>query len=165
MLECELIIGNKRLVETNIDEYGNSTFQWYTIGQEPTIDGQVKTTFSLGVNPKIDDYIIGDEFDIQNTIDYTMGVDADGTAIPIKMEDHISGPITFRILGPINLLWNDVVRRHPSFWRHTSWTENNRCLLAHTENIIIKDFECKIYSDNGGNEINAEETKLTQTRI
>jgi hypothetical protein len=156
ILECELIIGNKRLVETNIDEAGNSTFQWYEIGHEPVIDGQVKTTFSLGVNPKIDDYIIGDEFDIQNTIDYTMGVDADGTAIPIKMEDHISGPITFRILGPINLLWNDVVRRHPSFWRHTSWTENNRCVLAHTENIIIQDFQCKIYSDNGGNEINAD---------
>ena len=159
ILECELIIGNKRLVETDIDEYGNSTFHWYTLGQEPTIDGHVKTTFSLGVNPKIDDYIIGDEFDIQNTIDYTMGVDADGTAIPIKMEDHISGPITFRILGPINTLWKQVTKsthRDFFFWSHSSWSENNRCLLAHTENIIIKDFECKIYSDNGGNEINAD---------
>ena len=152
ILECELIIGNKRLVETNIDEYGNSTFQWYTIGQEPTIDGSVKTTFSLGVNPKIDDYIIGDEFDLQNTIDYTMGIDAEGTAIPIKKSDNITGQVTFRILGPINLLWNNITRRHPSFWRHTQWTENSRFILAHTENIIIKDFEAKIYSDAGGNE-------------
>lgn len=156
ILECELIIGNKRLVETNIDSEGNSTFQWYELGNEPVIDGETKTTFSLGVNPKIDDYIIGDEFDLQNTIDYTMGIDAEGTAIPIKKSDNISGTVTFRILGPVNLLWNDITRRHPSFWRHTSWSESSKFVLAHTQNIIIKDFECKIYTDNGGNEVNTD---------
>jgi len=156
ILECELIIGNKRLVETNIDEEGNSTFQWYELGNEPVIDGVTKTTFSLGVNPKIGDFIIGDEFDLQNTIDYTMGIDAEGTAIPIKKSDNISGTVTFRILGPVNLLWNDITRRHPSFWRHTSWTESSKFVLAHTQNIIIKDFECKIYTDNGGNEVNTD---------
>lgn len=156
ILECELIIGNKRLVETNIDSEGNSTFQWYELGSEPVIDGETKTTFSLGVNPKIDDYIIGDEFDLQNTIDYTMGIDAEGTAIPIKKSDNISGKVTFRILGPVNLLWNDITRRHPSFWRHTSWSESSKFVLAHTQNIIIKDFECKIYTDNGGNEVNTD---------
>ncbi len=153
MLECELIIGNKRLVEENIDEYGNSTFKWYELGQEPTItvDGQdyTLTTFSLGVNPKINDFIIGQEYDIQNTIDYTMNVDAEGTAIPIRKSDNISGQVIFRILGPVNCLWNEITRRHPSFWNHTHWTENSRFLLAHTENIIIQDFECKIYSNNG----------------
>lgn len=156
ILECELIIGNKRLVETNIDSEGNSTFQWYELGNEPVIDGETKTTFSLGVNPKIGDFIIGDEFDLQNTIDYTMGIDAEGTAIPIKKSDNISGAVTFRILGPVNLLWNDITRRHPSFWRHTSWTESSKFVLAHTQNIIIKDFECKIYTDNGGNEVNTD---------
>ena len=156
ILECELIIGNKRLVETNIDEEGNSTFQWYELGNEPVIDGVTKTTFSLGVNPKIGDFIIGDEFDLQNTIDYTMGIDAEGTAIPIKKSDNISGTVTFRILGPVNLLWNDITRRHPSFWRHTSWSESSKFVLAHTQNIIIKDFECKIYTDNGGNEVNTD---------
>jgi len=74
ILECELIIGNKRLIEKDMDEYGNSTFEWVEIGNEPTVtvDGTTYklTTFSLGVNPKIGDYIIGDEFDIQNTIKY-----------------------------------------------------------------------------------------------
>ena len=156
ILECELIIGNKRLVETNIDSEGNSTFQWYELGNEPVIDGETKTTFSLGVNPKIGDFIIGDEFDLQNTIDYTMGIDAEGTAIPIKKSDNISGTVTFRILGPVNLLWNDITRRHPSFWRHTSWSESSKFVLAHTQNIIIQDFECKIYTDNGGNEVNTD---------
>ena len=157
ILECELIIGNKRLVEEDIDEYGNSTFKWYELGHEPTVtvDGQTYTltTFSIGVNPKLNDFIIGQEYDIQNTIDYTMNVDAEGTAIPIKKSDNISGAVIFRILGPINLLWNQVTRRHPSFWRHTQWSSDARFILAHTENIIIEDFECKVYTNSGLNDI------------
>jgi len=158
VLECELIIGNKRLVETDIDEYGNSTFKWYKLGSEPTgtyvdDDGVTQTytmtTFSLGINPAIGDYIIGDEFDIQNTIDYTMNIDAEGTAIPITKADAVSGRVTFRVLGAINTTWNDISRRHPSFWRHTKWSSDVHYILSHTENIIIKDFECKVYSDNG----------------
>ena len=152
LLECELIIGNKRLVETNIDEYGNSTFEWFVIGQEPIIDGMQKTTFSLGINPKISDYIIGTEYNIQNTISYTMNLDgAEGTAIPIKASDNLSGKITFRILGTVNLTWNNITRRHGTFFRHQSFPSSTRFILAHTENIIIKDFECKVYSDNAGN--------------
>lgn len=161
VLECELIIGTKRLIEVDIDEYGNSTFQWVTIGQEPTetYDGVSYpiTTFSLGINPKIGDYIIGDEFDIQNTISYQMNIDAEGTAIPITKDDALSGPVIFRILGPVNCLWNEITRRHPSFWRHTQWSNNCHFVLAHTENIIIKDFECKVYSNNGGYEVSNEQ--------
>lgn len=159
ILECELIIGDKRVVEINMDEYGNSQFVWVDknsgvtqtyIDESGIKQSYLKTTFSLGVNPKLKDNIIGDEFDLQNTIDYTMNLDGEeGTAIPIRMEDNISGRVTFRILGPINLLWNDVTRRHPSFWRHTKWYENSRFLLAHTQNIIIKEFECKIVTNAG----------------
>lgn len=153
ILECELIIGNKRLVETNMNEYGDSSFGWYPLGSEPTetIDGSTyrKTTFSLGCNPKIGDYIIGTEFDIQNTISYRMNIDAEGTAIPIKKSDALSGQVIFRILGPINSLWNNITKRHPTFWKHTTWSNTSHFILAHTENIIIKDFEAKIYSDNG----------------
>ena len=145
ILECEMTVGDKRLIETNIDQYGNSTFKWVKIGEEPKgIDNEPITTFSLGVNPKIGDCIIGTEFDLQNTIDPFMNIDGSGTAIPIKASDKLSGKITFKILGPINLTWNNVTRRHPSFWRHTKWTEGTVFVLAHTENIVLKDFECKI---------------------
>lgn len=162
ILECELIIGNKRLIETNIDQYGNSTFKWIKIGEEPTItdeDGQSYklTTFSLGVNPKIGDYIIGDEFSLQNTVTFKMNIDTEGTAIPIRKDNALSGAVIFRILGPINLTWNDITRRHPSFWHHTKWTTNTKFILSNVENIIIKDFQCKIYTDNGGNnQLNAD---------
>lgn len=162
ILECELIIGNKRLIEKDIDIYGNSTFEWVELGNEPTVndeDGQSYklTTFSLGVDPKIGDYIIGDEFSLQNTVTFKMNIDAEGTAIPIKKDDALSGAVIFRILGPINLTWNDITRRHPSFWRHTKYYSNTKFILSHLENIIIKDFECKIYTDNGGNDqLNAD---------
>ena len=159
ILECELIIGNKRLVEYNMDEYGNSDFQWCPINggvTETYVDenGQTQTylkqTFSIGVNPKINDIILGNEFDIQNTVSWKMNIDAEGMAIPIKKSDNLSGAVIFKILGPINTVWNDITRRHPSFWRHTKWYDSNKFILAHLENIIISNFEAKIYTDGAG---------------
>lgn len=82
--------------------------------------------------------------------------DAEGTAIPIKQVDALTGAVVFRILGPVNNTWNDITRRHPTAFRHTKWYDNTKFLLACCENIIIKDFECKVYSDNGGNTIDAD---------
>lgn len=159
ILECELIIGNKRLVEYDMDEFGNSKFKWTDLDSgvyESYVDenGQTQTylkqTFSIGINPKINDILLGTEYAIQNTIDYTMNIDAEGMAIPIKMSDGLSGAVIFRILGPINLIWNDITRRHPSFWRHTKWYDNNKIILCHLENIILSDFTAKIFTDGGG---------------
>lgn len=156
VLECELIIGNKRLIETDMDEYGNSTFQWVTLGEEPqeTYEGETYTitTFTLGVNPKIDDFIIGTDFKLQNTVSIPMNIDTEGTAIPIKRSDSLSGAIQFRILGPVNTTWNQITRRHPTWFRHTAWSSENKIILSHIESIIIKDFKCQIFSDNAHNE-------------
>jgi hypothetical protein len=71
ILECELIIGNKRLVEYDMDEWGHSQFAWVDVNsgvpQTYTDENGVeqtysKQTFSLGINPKTEgdgDYIIG----------------------------------------------------------------------------------------------------------
>lgn len=158
VLECELIIGNKRLVENKMDEYGKSEFHWYTLDREPywmdnegnyiLEDGEPvkKTTFTLGVNPSIGDAIVGKEYDLQNTVTISLNIDAEGTAIPITKDDNLSGPIIFRILGPVQNTWDVITRRHPTFFRSTKWTSDTKYILAHTENIIIRDFECKIYS-------------------
>ena len=151
MIECEMTVGNKRLIETNIDQYGNSTFKWVEIGSEPTDSfGNKITTFSLGCNPQLEDYIVGTEFDMQNTVTTNMNLNTEGTAIPIRKSDALSGKIDFKILGPVNLTWDDITRRHPSFWHHTKWTTKTKFILAHAENLIIKDFACKIHTDNGG---------------
>lgn len=164
ILECELIIGNKRLVEYDMDEWGHSKFKWVDINegvdQSYTDENGVeqtysKQTFSLGINPKTSDdgdYIIGQEFDLQNTVDYTMNIDGEGTAIPITSADALSGKVDFKILGPINLTYDQITRRHPSFWRHTKWTSASKSVLSHLESIIIKDFEAKIYSSGSADD-------------
>lgn len=171
VLECELTIGNKRLIENKMDEYGNSEFSWVTIGQEPywmdnegnyiLEDGAPvkKTTFSLGFNPNIFDYIIGKEYDIQNTVTATLNIDAEGTAIPITKEDALAGAVVFRVLGPVASRWNDITRRHPTFFRSEKFYEDDRYVLAHTENILIKDFECKIYSSTNAFDSNTTVTE------
>lgn len=163
ILECELKIGSKYCVETVLDVYGDSRFEWLTLDEIKArpdltykdVDGttKYKTTFSLGINPKIGVLIIGMEHSLQNTIDYTMNLDGkEGTAIPIKQSDRLSGRVSFKILAPIQLVWDNIVRRHPTFFRSTKWTSNSRYILAHTENIIIKNFACNIVSDNGKQE-------------
>lgn len=160
LLECELKIGEKFCVETVLDVYGDSRFEWLTLDEIKArpdltykdVDGttKYKTTMSLGINPKIGDFIVGQEHSLQNTIDYTMNLDGkEGTAIPIKQSDRLSGRVSFQILSPIQLVWDKIVRRHPTFFRSTKWTNNSRYVLAHTENIIIKNFACNIVSDNG----------------
>jgi hypothetical protein len=159
ILECELKIGSKYCVETVLDVYGDSRFEWLTLNEIKArpdltykdVDGttKYKTTMSLGINPKIGDFIVGQEHSLQNTIDYTMNLQKEGTAIPIKQSDRLSGKVSFKILAPIQLVWDNIVRRHPTFFRSTKWTSNSRYILAHTENIIIKNFACNIVSDNG----------------
>lgn len=158
VLECELIIGNKRLIETDMDEYGNSTFEWVTLGDEPVeeYDGETYTitTFTLGINPKLDDYIIGQEHKLQKTVDFSMNIDTEGTAIPIKKSDNLSGALQFRILGPVNTTWKHVTKRHPTWFKKNRGFNDDefKVILAHLESIIIKDFKCQIFSDNAGYE-------------
>lgn len=155
LIACELIIGDKRLIEYDMDQYGNSKFKWVKIGEEPTeYDKDDKqyykiTTFSLGINPKIGDFIVGTEFDMQNTVTFDMNLgDEKGIAIPIKESDNLSGELTFRILGVYNITWNDVIYRHGTWFRKKKWTDNYKELLPKLRSICISDFSCKIFSDN-----------------
>lgn len=156
VLQCMLIIGDKCVVETGT-EGQTADFTWQTYKERSACasdDEYYQQSFTIGFDPKIGDKLIGTEFPIQNNIDYTMGLDEEGIAIPIKMSDHISGKVQFVILGPVNTRWSDISRRHPSFWRHTKWTTGSALLLAHTSSIMLRDFEIKVVSDNGGNSNN-----------
>lgn len=161
VLECELIIGNKRLIERDIDENGNSTFEWVPVGAEPTItvDGVTYkiTTFTLGFNPARGDYIVGREYNMQNTITPNMNLGGvSGTAIPIKRSDALSGAVIFRMLGPINTTWNNVTRRHATWFRHSSFQANDVQVLQRVQNIYISDFTCKLLSNNALNSVDEE---------
>lgn len=151
VLACMLVIGDKCVVETGTE--GQTTdFVWkkYKERSECQSDDEYyQQCFTIGFDPKIGDKLVGTEFSIQNNIDYKMGIDVEGIAIPITKGDKISGQVKFMILGPVNATWDVITRRHPTFFRHTKWSRSSVPLLAHVSSILIKSFEVKVYSDNG----------------
>ncbi len=150
VLACMLIIGDKCLVETGMDGKV-SDFKWmkYKKREQCANDAEYyKQCFTIGIDPKIGDKLVGTEFDLQNNIDYAMGIDAEGMAIPIKKSDKLSGAVRFMILGPVNLMWNGYIKPGTVFFQQ-GFLEYSVPLMAAVSSIFIKSFEMKIYSDNG----------------
>lgn len=151
VLACMLVIGDKCVVETGTE--GKTTdFIWQKYKERSECqsdDEYYQQCFTIGFDPKVGDKLVGTEFSIQNNIDYKMGIDVEGIAIPITKGDKISGQVRFMILGPVNVTWDVITRHHPTFFRHTKWSSSSVPLLAHVSSILIKSFEVKVYSDNG----------------
>lgn len=151
VLACMLIIGDKCVVEKGTE--GQVTdFEWQkykTLEECSNEDEYYQQCFTIGFDPKIGDKIVGTKFDLQNNVNYELGIDAEGIAIPIKKADKVSGRVKFMILGPVNALWDVVTRRHKTWFRHTKWNSTTIPLLAHVSSIMVEQFEVKIYSDNG----------------
>ena len=147
LIQCTLKIGDKYCVEIpNAD--GLPTYRWLRYEDCPVIAGTVQNHIFLGPNPKIGDSFIGVEYDMCNTVDHTMNIDAKGIAIPILADDILSGKVEFTIDGPCNLTYDEITRHHPSFWKHTEWGVKSQQVLGHINQIMISDFEVKIYSNN-----------------
>lgn len=163
LISCMLIIGDKCVVEckkgeknavggTSQGEGDTDDFVWkkYKERSECASDDEYYAqSFTIGIDPKLKDKIIGTEFEIRKNAPYTKGITAEGTAIPIRMSDHVSGSVQFKILGPVNAEWNEVTRRHPSFWRHTKWYQDSHLLLQEINSIMLKEFKVEVVSDNG----------------
>ena len=151
VLACMLIIGDKCVVETGT--HGQvSDFEWRDYKPLDACadeDEYYQQCFTIGFDPAIGDKLIGTSFSFQNNISYELGIDAEGIAIPIKQSDGVSGAVKFMILGPVNTLWDDVSRRHPTFFRHTKWGSTSVPLLSHVSSIVLEEFDMKVYSNNG----------------
>ena len=151
VLACMLVVGGKCAVETGTDgSIGDIVWKDYRTREECGDDDEYfSQSFTLGFDPKIGDFLVGTEFDLQNNVLWDTGIDRTGTAIAIRQSDRVAGEVQFSILGPVNTLWDEVTRRHPTFFRHTKWNTKSIPLLSHTANIQIKDFKVEICSDNG----------------
>lgn len=150
VLQCMLIVGNKCVVQTYQDDMSDNSMDRYewrvykTREQCSSDDEYYAQSFTLGIDIKIGDKIIGPEYDIANNISYTLGVDGKGTAIPVRKSDHVTGTVKFMILGPYNAMWKDIVRIPPNFYAHTQWFANSVVILNHVSAIWIKDFEVSV---------------------
>jgi hypothetical protein len=156
---CELKIGDKYCVEMlNLGEKGQGVFKWMTYDEWNSYDagglksfrrnGFDRPYFTIGIDPKVDDKLIGHSFNIQNNISYTMNINGTGTAIPIKITDKLNGVPEFTILGVMNHMWNEIERVHPTLFRSTSWNDHLFWTLELLDSILISDFKIEFKSDN-----------------
>lgn len=159
ILWCMLRIGDKVLVEDKTKNGAVNAFTWKTYkapSECSDTDEYLEQTFTIGINPKIGDKLIGQDFDIGTNFDYTTNIDAEkGMAIPLPYDAKLHGSMTFQVLGIDNPVWADYhVTRHHTMFRHTKYDTANIPLMAHVSSVIIKNFSVKIYSDveNGGEE-------------
>lgn len=151
VLWCSLRIGDKYLEEYWVDDTSNkdidnrklSLYRWVT-------DSNAK--FTIGVDPKIDDNIIGDTFELTNNISAESNIDTKGMAIPIKKSDKLVGTVDFKILSPVDVQYDSIIRTHKTLFRSEKFNNNSKYLLSHIQSIIIEGFDVKIYNDNGGNQ-------------
>ncbi|MGN1254063.1 MAG: hypothetical protein ACI4T9_05690, partial [Prevotella sp.] len=168
ILWCMLRIGDKVLVEDRSEgKKGEiSDFSWKTYktlaecggNTQAGIDKYLEQTFTIGINPKLGDKLIGTDFDIASNFDYTTNISADkGMAIPLPYDAKLHGKMIFQVLGIDNPTWADYhVTRHHTMFRHTKYGTDYIPLMAHVSSIIIKDFSIKIYSDvedDGDNDV------------
>lgn len=159
VLVCQMKIGDKYLVELSNGDRQKPRYAWRTLDQCPTYEGTKITTFTLGFDPEIDDYIIGKEYEICNTADgrYTNNK---GLAIPIKRSDALSGKVEFKILSVCNTQFNEITRRHPTMFRSTKYYDNWKNVLSHVSSIWLKDFKIYVVSDNKGYDVDNDNTDL-----
>lgn len=150
VVACMLVVGDKCVVEVARDGRP-SDFEWrrYKPREECVDDDEYYAqSFCLGFNPKIGDGIVGQEYDLANNIRYSDGLDVTGMAIPVRRSDKVSGEVRFMILGPVNLVWNKITRRHRTWFRREKWYEEDVAVMPMVANIQLSGLEVRVVSDN-----------------
>ncbi|MDE6009834.1 MAG: hypothetical protein K2F87_00110, partial [Muribaculaceae bacterium] len=156
VLRCMLVIGDKCAVETGGDGSIHD-FEWRPFKERGECANDAEyyaQSFTIGFNPAIGDKLLGTEYKIRNNITYYLGIEAEGTAIPIKHGDALSGRVRFMVVGPVSMKWNQVTSTlDPWSGGVTGWTDNDILLLPYVSDIIVKDFSVKLMSDNAGDDL------------
>lgn len=159
ILECMLIIGDGDGAMVLVEDQGENgdadgamdklSWQKYKTlaGCGNDEDAYYAQSFSIGIDPKIGDKIIGTEFNIATNFDYSTNISAEGgMAIPLPHSAGLRGKITLKILGPVNEYWADNVKRHRTWFRKEKWTTTAVPLMAHVSSIIVKSLSIKMYT-------------------
>lgn len=167
ILACELKVGDKYcLEELWRGQAGVNNFIWKTIGEIAEIERDINEgkspgdpdyydlinnkIFTIGMNIKNGDYIIGQEYKISAAQD--LGLKVDGMAIPIRMSDGLTGAVEFKIIGPYNATFDEVTSYEYSFccWKYYESSVTTKSILSYTQSIMVGDLKIDITSDNGG---------------
>ena len=175
ILACELKIGNKYLVEdlSITETFGwqvpylqfLNRYSWKTYEECPEKDGVKQTWFTIGVNPGVDDFILGKEYEFEDNVTIDMNIKANGIAIPIPYSSQLNGRVEFKILGPYNSTFRLQGAQYNIYWQFASilnWElqPNERSILALTENIQLTDLSLNLYSGNQNSGYGSDDNDL-----
>ena len=159
ILACQLQVGNKYCVERlDLGQNGMGVYMWMTqddiddYNDEHPNNDPIQPYFTIGIDPKIGDSIIGQTFKVANNMDYTKGIDVSGTGIPIKASDQLAGTVHFSILGPYNTIYEETTKSTHTkflFWKCHHQHTDDITLLEHIQSIMVKDLKFDVKSDNG----------------
>ena len=161
-LRCMLIVGDKVLVQQYASlEGGAPSYKWerFKTREECVTDSLFYSQcFYLGFNPKIGDYLVGQEYKISETAHFAEGIEAEGTVIPIRESDQVSGEVTFLILGPADT-WMTTGSGSGRIFTTDPIGDNElvdpsrlnypgEYIMKWATAVWIKDFSIKVISDN-----------------
>lgn len=156
VLWCMLTIGDKVLVEDKTKTGGVDAFSWQPYKTLADCGGDVdeylKQTFTIGVDPKVGDKMIGTDFEVGTNFDWQTNIDAEkGMAIPLPHSAKLHGRMRFQVLGVDNGPWADYHKtRHATMFRHSKWGTDMVPLMAHVSSVVVKDLSVKFYTGDGG---------------
>lgn len=158
VLACMLVVGDKCVTG------GGGSFMWreYKSREECADDAEYYAqAFTVGFTVS-EGYLTGEAHEISRNYDYTVNIDAaDGTAIPVRKSDGVSGAVRFEILGPVNSLLLGRFSTDGVVWERLRVPEvfyslpeklegeYGMPLLQAVDNIMVSKFEIKAHSDNG----------------
>lgn len=153
VLACMLVVGDKVAVETGDGNIGLvSNFEWHTFKERSECssdDEYYSQCIYIGFNPRIDDFLVGENRDVMDNVTPELGIDVSGTAIPVHHGDGVHGRVRFEILGPVNLVYEDNRYKHSTWFRKANTTTDYDPLLPWVSSILLKDFEVSVASDAG----------------
>ena len=159
VLACMLRIGDKVCVETVQQSGLYYGFNWRTykpLEECSSIDEYYEQVIYLGFDPKNEDYLLNNEYDLSNNVTVDMRIDTEGMAIPISKDDNLSGDVHFEILGMVTSAlvfggnWTEV--RHNATWFRPYVDDgSHHCynILPLLHGITLKKLEIELVSDNG----------------
>ena len=138
------------------DSTGQNKFEWLTQDQITEYNtahpnNQIAPYFTIGIDPKREDYIIGQEYQIAPTDNLNLNLDKNGMAIPIKMQDRLNGTIEFSILGPYNTLFDEYgVTFFSIIFNQGGILRDRKSVISHIQSIMLSDLKIEMTSNNGG---------------
>ncbi len=144
-LACMMVVGDKCLVEKSpAPTQQGFNYEWtaYKEREECADDDEYYAQcFYIRTEAKSGSYVVGDELEVLNTVDLSMGLDVEGMAVPVTKTDALNGRVEFKILRPVD------IRYYAGFvggnWGSGATPEH---VMRHVASVVVKEFEVKIHT-------------------